>query len=734
MTTPPPSNSRQVILSGCAPTPLADYLKALGVFRLVSEQMDPHAAAYWHQDRFVLESVADEEALREFLLHRYRPTPILAPWNGGSGFYPKDATAKVQVERIESSHGERLHAYRDAIAVGRRALSSRELSSRPDGNDVKHSLLTELRAELNEEAVRWVDAAVLLGGEKPQYPPLLGTGGNDGRLEFTNNFMQRILDLIDPDSDKPLPTGLEMLDEALFSAPTPGVGSSAIGQFAPGDAGGTNQGSGVDGKARVNPWDYVLMLEGALLFASAITRRMGTTSPGALSYPFTVRATGTGAGGAAPGDEGQARAEIWVPLWDRSATLPELRALLSEGRATLGRRVPADGLDFSRAVSRLGVDRGIAGFQRFSFLMRSGKTYFATPLNRVSATRNREADLVDDLDRFGWLRSFRRVAREQGTRRAESLGRRLEEAIFALTLEREHPARRVQDLLMVLGEAQLYLADSSKARDRCPPVPWLSKEWLQVAEGETSPELSIAAALTGLHARKDWGSDGDGAWVLHFRSHLAPERHNRFLEWDEGARHGVTWGPGGVEDNLARTAQRRMLEFQRGDLQDRPWHSVRSAPLEYVLQWLYRRIDERRLERLLPGLALVRIPSGPHMDVERQTPLPAAYRMLKPFFSTDRALRKAEYLPDTETASLTTPPYLLRALASNRLDDRTLLAAVRRLRNDGIPVAPWEVSAAGMNGRRLLAALLVPLSDREFKHLLPPPEREGATTEEEFAS
>jgi CRISPR-associated protein Csx17 len=31
----------EIILAGCTPTPLANYLKALGVFRLVAEQKDP---------------------------------------------------------------------------------------------------------------------------------------------------------------------------------------------------------------------------------------------------------------------------------------------------------------------------------------------------------------------------------------------------------------------------------------------------------------------------------------------------------------------------------------------------------------------------------------------------------------------------------------------------------------------------------------------------------------------
>jgi CRISPR-associated protein Csx17 len=74
------------ILEGCRPTPLASYLKALGILRLVAEQKDAHARGSWHADRFHLRTTLDREALLRFLLEEYRPTPIIAPWNGRAGF------------------------------------------------------------------------------------------------------------------------------------------------------------------------------------------------------------------------------------------------------------------------------------------------------------------------------------------------------------------------------------------------------------------------------------------------------------------------------------------------------------------------------------------------------------------------------------------------------------------------------------------------------------------------
>jgi CRISPR-associated protein Csx17 len=79
-------------LAGCTPTPLAHYLKALAVLRLIAEQADPQVRGWWKGERFFLLTRLDRPALLQFFLTTYAPTPLIAPWNGGSGFFPKDNT------------------------------------------------------------------------------------------------------------------------------------------------------------------------------------------------------------------------------------------------------------------------------------------------------------------------------------------------------------------------------------------------------------------------------------------------------------------------------------------------------------------------------------------------------------------------------------------------------------------------------------------------------------------
>jgi CRISPR-associated protein Csx17 len=101
-----------------AEVPRCSYLRALGVLPLVAEQEDPDARAWWDRGGWLcLESNLDETGLVAFFEKRYRPTPILAPWNGGSGFYPKDR--KAGIEAIANSADARFQLYRQVITFAR---------------------------------------------------------------------------------------------------------------------------------------------------------------------------------------------------------------------------------------------------------------------------------------------------------------------------------------------------------------------------------------------------------------------------------------------------------------------------------------------------------------------------------------------------------------------------------------------------------------------------------------
>lgn len=722
-------------LRGCTPTPLAAYLKALAVLRLVAEQAgDPDAAGYWRDDVFVLRTRLAEEELLDFFLERYQPTPLVAPWNGGSGFYfqegkqdQKDpATGKKLktgirdqetgatrvVDLLARSTAERLEDYRETIELARVSVASFGLEAAPAGKsaDTKRQLITHVRNTTISRSLSWIDATVVLGQDELGWPPILGTGGNDGNLDFTTNFMQNLLDVIDPATGNARIGSSRLLRAALFGVATPSLSKRAVGQFAPGSAGGPNATTGFDGSSRVIAWDFILMLEGAVLLAASAARRLDATSAATTSAPFTVHSRAATAGAAAADDDGDARGEIWMPLWSGAATLVEIQTLLAEGRAALGARPVHNGLDFARAVARLGVDRGITAFQRYGFLMRSGKAFLATPLTRVPVRRNQQADVIDDLDRGGWLSRVQRFARDDHAPNAfRSIAAQLDGALFALTQRQERNA--VESVLRLLGRLEAVVARSPKSREQVGPVPVLQQAWADRA-ADGSAEFRIAAALAALSMR---GSMDGRPIELRLRPHLVPVSLGS-NEWN-AASHLVSWGPGALERNLAEVLRRRRLESLRigGDGEELRSHV--GATLDAVTQLLVNTTDDRRIAELAHGLACVRLRGLAQPPSAAPFSLPAAYAVLKPFFTPDSLLHELDWLPTEKTGRL--PAEIPARLAADDVA-AAVQSAWSRMRALGVMLPPQDPPRPPRrgDGPRLLAALTIPLTYGETRRLL----------------
>ncbi len=707
--TPTPGAGRyRLHLYGCTPTPLAGYLKALAILRLVAEQKDAEARGWWEGEHFVLESVLDEEGLKAFFLAEYKPTPIIAPWNGGSGFYLNDN--KGGISALEKSADIRFHGYLESITIGKLSIKLMKLSESPKDKVVKSNLLIYLRSQLPDGALAWMDAALMLSSEDVRFPPLLGTGGNDGRLDFTNNFMQRLNDVFGLSDKNDEQTSNAWLDESVYRNPQPFLtNKKAIGQFSPGQSGGPNAGTGYDAESLINPWDFVFMIEGALLFAAAATRRLGSEERSALTFPFTVRPKGSGQGGLSMGDGASARAEMWLPLWERPTALLALKSLLSEGRVTLGRCSVKDGLDFARAISLLAVNRGINSFQRYAFMMRSGKAYLATPLTRFRVPREPLQDLLSELDH--WLWRFQAWARGDNTpNRVKSLAQRLDNALFDLTRQRGDRYGVVQKVLIIVGEIQRYAGTSPATQEKIPPVPILSERWFSAAR-DNGIEFRIAAALTGLHGTKEQ--------PLPMRVHLSPldPKGRKDPVWLlEGKKHKYrTWHYGGLEKNLISVLEKRLLLMQKDGFSDKPLNGWPGVDLTSMTTFLAGETDDNRIAQLLAGLAHCRVPRHIEWEpVEDFCAIPAAFTLLKLVMTPDRQLRRCGLLMDHER--LPVPSGLVRRLAAGRVDDAVRLAQ-RRLRIAGISPLPESPCGAGLSGSRLAAALLIPLTDAAIRYL-----------------
>lgn len=789
------SNYHTHRLDGCTPTPLANYLKALGVLRLISspensvkkEAADPAVRGWWENERFHLKTHLDRDALLRYFLDDYAPSPIISPWNGGSGFYPNDN--KLGIRPIVEARAERFSAYQEAIEVAQSILKQNDIVEKPDGVQ-KDAIRAQLRSRLRDGALSWYDAAILFTQDGFLAPPLLGSGGNDGRTDFSNNFMCRLTDLFDTESGKPSELAVQALKTALFEelsnslmreSKVPIEGSPkqkllAVGQFSPGASGGANATVGFERDTFINPWDYVLLIEGALLFAASAVRRLESRNAAGLSYPFTVNSTSTdGAGGSLIDEKRKSKGkfvgnsfEIWMPLWKRPACLREVDVLLSEGRATVGRRPAVDGLDFARAVAVLGVSRGISAFERYAFLQRRGDAISATPKGRIRVQQRPKARLLNDLDAGNWLTQFRQYARKLDAqsknflapRQLQALARRLDEAIFVMTQEASPGA--VQRVLVAIGEVGSYLASSPKSRDpkegRQRPLPRLRPDWFQDAN-DGSAEFRIASALAGIgrslldkvRAADDnekeaevvnevdvaepdeIDNDSDiaarGASDKEkrgptppppFRAHLAPldEKtwYGRYRAWSD--REGLAvWGAGALERNLIAVAERRLIFASKRKLEGGPFDGRAPADLSSVLSFLWRETDDKKIAGLALSLAWADPPNFISTGRAQRYPLPLAYALMKPFFAPIEDVRSIEVIP--KDIRLPLPPGLIARL---RMDDvgAAMALACRRARASGLPISfePRRDDAAGIDGPRLLATLLIPIRKVDLRRVL----------------
>jgi CRISPR-associated protein Csx17 len=388
----------KITLRGCTSEPLLSYLSSLAVLRLVSQQKDPDARGWWENGIFHLDTKLDEDELVQFFMAVYAPTPIVAPWNGGSGFFEGDNTEGI--DAIRSSASERFALYRQTLdrifsfpemppvglsignilAVLKQEADKKKGQSKEDlieaANEVnskleplrtilapvnpsdltikqleeqskisknsapaekerataikgilkpakkastlvkklkrgsdKEKIIQACRDRLDERVIEWIDAAAVIGPEgDAEYPPILGSGGNEGRLDYTNTFMSNLTELlISHDNEE---TSRKLLRNALFAEATNGLSASKVGQYDPGRAGGYNQSPGIEKKDfPANPWKFVLAMEGSLVWASGVARRHAQER-GFLRCPFTVRACQVGYSSSSEKDGQKARAEI----------------------------------------------------------------------------------------------------------------------------------------------------------------------------------------------------------------------------------------------------------------------------------------------------------------------------------------------------------------------------------------------------------------------------------------
>lgn len=760
------------LLSGCRSAPLAGYLKSIGVLRILAEQKDPRARAHWVGGTFCISTTLSENEILSFFCEEYSPTPVVAPWNGGSGFYPGHneyaisvlvSSAKPQFQRYRETIEQLLAWFKivrlesvgdiygalDSLVRTSEQKARREVASgllrqlneraphiepgqkphpqmllkeaeafskddRPD-RDVwklwvvtlkkartvcneadraggKERLLTGCRATLPDFVLPWLDAVYSLqfNGE-PGYNPVFGTGGNDGRLELSNNFGQRVVELFM--TDRPERTR-ELLASSLYNSVTSDLTAAKIGHFDPGRSGGFNQGAEVETKDfKINPWDFVLAIEGALMLAGVSVRRNAADERSQFATPFTVRFSPVGFSSTALDSGG--RYETWLPLWENPTSLSEVRYLFGEGRATIGRRVARDGIEFSRAAHTLGIDRGISSFERYAFLKRRGKSYVAVPVGRQQVAYKPQLELLTELDRVTGqldtiLRGYKNLPATLSAAR-----HLIDEHIFR-TCERADPDS-FSTLIRAVGSMGRLLSVAARTKETSRKSLFgLTPRWV-IACDDGSVEVRIAAALASIKATGKVGP---------IRTHITgADAVNPYLV--SKTNGSKCWYGNTLSERLGGVLARRLMEADRSSAPRIPIESEAAASPEDVMAFLMGFVDDVKIEELLWGFCTIdwrkpglnelrsfwRVPVSDY-------PLSRAWCLLKLLHSPT----------GVDGVTFKREPRVTQLVSAGRVTEACELA-VRRMRIAGLH--PFEVRYEDRSDPyRMLASLLIPSGEK----------------------
>lgn len=470
------------IVNGARGDSLARQLAGLGLVRILAEQADPDLRCWFDAADLVIDTAVPD--LAAWLVDVYEPAPVLSPWNGGSGYglgldecrkRNKDLRAgkPVKPERGDTASDSlaRLLAHpservREFISNHRRIA---RLAAQARAQDwEKIDLIRAIRNVCSDLMLPWLDTTTVMLENGLKYPPILGSGGNDGRLDFSTNFHQRLLEVLPIDA-KTRERSTRLATDWLDGDAGEPLSRAAIGQFDPGAAGTPNSSPFGAAESLVNPWAFVLMIEGSPLFASAPVRRLDSHAAVQPRAAMTFMTEGSEIGSSTATSAEESRGEVWVPWWETPLSYAAIRQLFSEGRAVWrGRTAVRSGQMYLATASR-GVSAGVSGFDRYTIVRRNGLAFSAVLADQVRASANDAVLVVAEVE--DWPDQVRRRPELPGTVRAALRRFDLARVELVRAATGEERVRRVRDLLAAVTDMELAVGRSGRTREDVPPWP-----------------------------------------------------------------------------------------------------------------------------------------------------------------------------------------------------------------------------------------------------------------------
>ena len=607
-------------LDGCTPTTISNYLKALGLFRIISQQKDGSVRARWNHERLEIDTILDKNEIIDFVQNYYEPSPIVSPWS-----YNKYQKTKESLKGM-IMHG-RFRKYKDILS-GMSAVEevfSRLLGaemSKDTAKDNKPILLQLCRNMLPDDIVPWIDTVSVIDGDKPKFAPIMGRGGNDGNFDIAENFVKQLNSLLAPANSRN-GKSKNMLEASLFGGTMTLVGMSMVGHNPDGCTSPVGDQS-FKSKSMSNPWDFVLMMEGVVFFAGNLARRQ-SRGGGKAVFPFTTQASKAGYA-TATNDEDDL-GEIWLPIWNNFATFREIRHVFNEGRVQLEGRQVETGTEFARAITRLGIERGISSFQRIVVVKRKGDAFLYTNSGRIYTTNEPAVHLLNELDK--WYNPIQKTSKTpKATGVLKYLVRCYDESILRLCQyqKREH----LLSVMSVVGRLDRY----SISVDGAKPLKSLTTDWLKSCYDGT-PEFRLATSMASIRTIGIPSIRENLEEVMYSQNRWEYKEKSPSYVWNENDY---------TLPNMVRVVYRRGIDGLRYTSQRIPINGAIPAKMTDVVKFLNGELDMKKIGDLVLPLSIIEIdarnPDYPWKNdiCERidNIPVPEAYALLKIVHSSER--------------------------------------------------------------------------------------------------
>lgn len=679
----------KIKLEGCKIHPLGSYLKGIGIFKLISEQLDTEASAVWENDSMVMDMNVDRDRLVDFFTREYQPSPILSPWNSGSGFYD---SKKNVLKQIQKTDAWRFSLYRDVIA---------SIQGFPELREAKKNVaLTASALNLGKEEyklavikkcenldpiyLQWLNAVMYRDmDDNIHFNRLLESGGNDGQLDYSGTFMKYVVAMmIDRNLSKSSPS---LLANSLFGEPTDDMIPDIVGKWYPAVAGGYNMGAGIKrNHFPINPWDFIFTMEGTLIWSF----RTQTDTPDASPiFPFVVGVTPFGYPSASMFDVDKS-CEIWLPVWNTPMNLDQLKGMFRE-KTIPQEKPPRNGMQFAASVFSNSKE---SEYLRYISSIRRGQAFSTVLAGRYHVQAMNEMRFLPDIPPID--RMLKNLAQKEGDEirsKFHALRTDLGNSFFRAL---EHPSG-FHDILRALGRIEMLFSSlGSDASFR--PLSGLSPEWITLAN-DGSIEYRIAASIASI--------DRTGH-VPTIRPYLEPVDDFGRGRLDGSGRS--SWSGSSLPGKMLSVLLRRSRDALSTGTERNPFWSPMELQMSDIAYFISGGTDDAKIEELLFGMVLTSDALEHYHALSLATayspspiPLPPSFSYLKTLF-----LPRPIYM-ERRASTVSPGPALLSLLEAGRYSD-ALRDARQRLASFGFTLNPVHMDSG--DPVRVAGALLLPVS------------------------